>query len=128
MTGRLALRTTGRRWVGALEAVTAVAALGGGIGLLVNGLGIPESEAPALLGGSWRLPGLALIGAIAAGQGIAAAAELADHRRAGLATLVAGGVMVGFEAAELRLIPFSWLTPTFLGLGAVEMASSLTRA
>ena len=57
----LALRTSGLRWVGVLEAATAVAAVGGGIGLMVTGLGMPDRDAPRLLGGTWRLPGLALI-------------------------------------------------------------------
>jgi hypothetical protein len=120
------LRTYGLRWVGVLEGATAVAAVGGGIGLLVNGLGIPERDAPGLLGGSWRLPGLALIGVIGLGQGLAAAAELTGSRRAGAATALAGASMAGFEAAELALIPFSWLTPTFLAVGVVEVASALT--
>ena len=120
------MRTSGLRWVGALEAATAVAAVGGGIGLMLTGLGMPDRDAPRLLGGTWRLPGLALIGVIGVGQGVAAAAELADSPRAGAATLAAGATMAAFEAAELFLIPFSWLTPGFLAVGVVEMASSVS--
>jgi hypothetical protein len=122
-----ALRTSGRRWVGVVEALTSLTAIGGGVGLMINGLGMPESDAPDLLGGTWALPGLALITVIGGGQGLAAAAELRDHRRAGAATLAAGAAMVAFEAAELGLIPFSWLTPAFLGVGLVEIASSISR-
>lgn len=121
------LRTQGRRWVGATEAVTAVAGLAGGIGLMVNGLGMPPEDAPRLLGGTWRAPGLVLIAVVGLGQGVAALAELSDSRRAGAATLAAGGALVGLELAELRLIPFSWLTPTYLGLGLVEIATALER-
>jgi hypothetical protein len=124
---RLALRTSGRRWVGLLEAATSVVAVGGGIGLMVNGLGMPEADAPELLGGTWTLPGLALIGVIGIGQGVAAALELTDSPRVGSATLAAGAAMVAFEVAELALIPFSWLTPAFLGVGVVEIASSVSR-
>lgn len=123
----LVLRGHGRRWVGAVEALTSVAGMGGGIGLMVNGLGMPPEDAPRLLGGTWRVPGLVLIAVVGVGQGVAAMAELTDHRRAGAATLAAGAAMVGLELAELRLIPFSWLTPAYLGLGLVEMATAFER-
>ncbi len=122
-----ALRTHGRRWVGAVEALTSVAGTAGGIGLMVNGLGMPPDDAPRLLGGTWRVPGLVLIAVVGVGQGVAAAAELTDHRRAGAATLAAGALVVGLELAELRLIPFSWLTPAYLGLGLVEMGTAFGR-
>ena len=121
------LRTRGRRWVGAIELLTALAGTAGGVGLMINGLGMPEQDAPTLLGGTWRLPGLALLASVGVGQGLAAAAELSDNRRAGAATLAAGAAMVGLEVAELRLIPFSWLTPAFLVVGLAEMASSVDR-
>ncbi len=124
----LALRTEGRRWVGLVEGATAVMATAGGIGLALNGLGMPDADAPAWLGGDWRLPGLALALVIGGGQGVAAVAELRDSRRSGALTLAAGAAMVAFEVAELRMIPFSWMTPAFLGVGLVEMASSATRS
>ena len=124
----LVLRTTGRRWVGMLEAATSVVAVGGGIGLMVNGLGMPDSDAPRFLGGTWTLPGLALISVIGVGQGVAAAAELSNSPRAGSATLSAGAAMAAFELAELRLIPFSWLTPAYLAVGVVEMGSAVQRS
>jgi uncharacterized membrane protein (UPF0136 family) len=123
----LRLRTRGRTSVGAIEALTAVAGCVGGIGLIVNGLGMRQEDAPALLGGTWRVPGLALLVCVGAGQALAAAAELSDDRRAGGVTLAAGAAMVCLEVAELRLIPFSWLTPAFLAVGLAEMASSVER-
>lgn len=123
---RLVLRTEGRRWVGVVEGATAVMATAGGIGLALNGLGMPDADAPAWLGGDWRLPGLALALVIGGGQGLAAVAELRDSRRSGVLTAVAGAAMVAFEVAELGMIPFSWMTPAFLGVGLVEMASSAT--
>lgn len=118
----------GRRWIGVLEAITSVAAIGGGVGLMINGLGLPADKAPDLpIGSGWMLPGVALIAVVGGGQAVASIAELRNHERAAQATLVAGSLLVAMEVAELALIEFSWLTPAYLGLGLVEVGSGFVR-
>ena len=96
------------RWVrGVLIAVTgfsAFSAVGGGIGLLVNGLGIPESQLENTPFDSFIVPGLLL--AFVVGGSMATATISAWQRVpwAGDVAIVAGAIMLGWIAVESVMI------------------------
>ena len=109
-------------------ACTGLTAIGGGVGLMIKGIGMTDEMLPRLPGvHSWRLPGVALIAIVGVPQTAAAVAEWRRSPSAPRITATAGALLIGMELAELALIPFSWMQPAFLTVGAAEVAALAAR-
>lgn len=86
------------------EVLLGLSAVGGGIGLIVtDGLGIPRSELAHSPFDRFTIPGLLLTGV---GGGLLAAAWTVWRRRrlAPLASLAAGGVLLGWIVIEAMMV------------------------
>lgn len=87
-----------------LTAFSALAAIAGGIGLLVSGLGLPESELEGTPFDGFLVPGLLLAIVVGGSLATAAVALLQHVRWQGRVALVSGGVMLGWIAVEALMI------------------------
>jgi hypothetical protein len=115
-----------RGWAGngLLVVLTLVAAnaVYGGIGLITNGMGMPEEWLEHLSLDSWTWPGIALLSTVALPQGIAAWLVWRVHRRAALVGLVVGVGLVLWIAAQLLILQrYFFLQPVIAGLGVLEV-------
>jgi hypothetical protein len=93
-----------RRVLAGVEILAGTTALVGGVGLIVNGLGIQRSQLADTPFDSLVLPGLLLSLVVGGSMLVAAAAVWRDHPRAGLASIGAGGIMLGWIAIESLMI------------------------
>jgi hypothetical protein len=103
--------------------IVAANAVYGGIGLLVNGMGMPDEWLENLPVDTWTWPGVALLVTVALPQLVAAWLVWRHHPSAGLAGLVAGLGLVLWIAVQLALLRrYFFLQPVIAGLGIVEVA------
>jgi hypothetical protein len=115
----------------ALDGFTALTAIGGGIALAT---GLEGGRFPAeLLAGtpfqSYVVSGLILAGAVGGSAAVAAAATLRNPRAGGLASAVAGAVLMGWIAGEVGLLPRearSWVEAAYFSVGLAMVALGLT--
>jgi hypothetical protein len=99
-----------------LEVVIAVNAVYGGIGLMVNGMGMPADWLDATPFRSWELPGVILLIVVAVSMSIAAVGELARWRLAYLASITAGLVLIGWIAAQVLVLRRYFFLQPVLGV------------
>lgn len=112
------------RWsLAAVMLLVAANAVYGGIGLMLDGLGMPSEWLAATPFDSWVLPGLALLITVALPQLAVSGMVVAGHRWAPVAGLAAGVALVGWILVELLVLQhYSFLQPLVAGFGLVEMA------
>lgn len=100
----------------------AVAAIFGGVGLIRDGMGMPADWADRLPFGSWTVGGLALLLGVAAPQLAAGRLVISHDRRAALAALGAGAVLVLWIVVQLLILRrYFFLQPVIAGIGCAEM-------
>jgi hypothetical protein len=95
----------------------------GGVGLAVNGLGMPVEWLDRLPVGTWTLPGIALLLSVALPQLVAAWFVWRRDARAGVVGLVVGALLVLWIAVQLLLLQrYFFLQPVIAVIGLLEMA------
>lgn len=112
--------TSHRAWaVIALELLTAISAVYGGIGLISNNfIRMPDEWLQGTPFTSWVLPGVFLLLVVAAPMGIASALELRSSSCAPIGSEIAGAALVGWIGIELLLMHrYNVLQPVMLGVG-----------
>lgn len=119
-----------RGWPGnALLVVLVLVALNavyGGIGLVVNGMGMPGEWLEHLPVDTWVLPGVALLLTVAVPQALAALEVWRAGERAPVVGMLAGGALVLWILVQLLLLQrYFFLQPAIAGLGLVEIALGL---
>lgn len=101
-------------------------AIYGGVGLIVNGMGMPDSWLQRTPFDSWLLPGLALLVTVALPQGVGAVVALRRHPRAATVGLVVGVALVLWILVQLLVLRrYFFLQPVIAGLGVLEVALAL---
>lgn len=88
----------------AVSGFSAVNAVAGGIGLLVNGLGVPREQLQGTPFDSFTVPGLLLAIVVGGSMAVAATSAWRKVSWAGIAAVVAGSVMLGWIAIESLMI------------------------
>ncbi len=121
--------TPRRGWAGGALLVVlllvAANAVYGGIGLVVNGMGMPSQWLDRLPVDTWTLPGVALVVTVAVPQLVAAWFVWRRDPRAGLVGLVAGAALVLWIGVQLLVLQrYFFLQPVIAGLGVVELLLS----
>src|SRR5258708_33288753 len=106
-------------WLVTIELAIAVSATGGGIYGLSGAKGVSRSWLEGSPFHSYLVPSLILVVVVAGSMLAALVAELARYPRAAEVSGAAGLVLLGWLAAEVPVIPFSWLHPTFALLGTL---------
>jgi len=119
--------TPRRGWAGGVLLgvllLVAVNAIYGGIGLAVNGMGMPSEWLDRLPVDTWTLPGAALLLTVAVPQLVAAWLVWRKDRRAGAVGFGAGGALVLWIAVQLLVLQrYFFLQPVIAVLGAMTMA------
>jgi hypothetical protein len=117
-------------WLIVLEIFVAVQAVYGGISLVLGVWDLdPQSLQRLPFVDSWTLPGISLIAVVAAPMLTAAWLEIWAHPKAGLASLVAGSLLMVWIVLQLVLLPSMhlWLQPVCFLAGAVVAAASARR-
>ena len=114
---REAVRTS--RWsLIAVEVLVAVSAIYGGIGLIRNGMGMPDEWLEPTPFGSWLWPGTFLLLVIAVPMSAAAALEIARSRRAYLASMTASACQIAWIIVQVAMLQrYFFLQPVLLGAG-----------
>ncbi len=130
-TQRVGATRTGRRagagW-GLLVVLLLVGAnaVYGGIGLLVNGMGMPDEWLARLPVETWTWPGVALLLTVAVPQLGAAWLVWRHHAWAAVAGVVVGAGLVLWIAVQLALLQrYFVLQPVIAVLGLVEVGLAL---
>lgn len=104
----------------AVEVLIAANAVYGGIGLMVNGMGMPMEWLDRTPFDSWVLPGVFLLILIAGPMAVAAAAELKRLRWAYALSLGAGIIQIGWIAVQILVLArYFFLQPVLLLAGAI---------
>ncbi len=104
-----------------LDAVVAVAAVFGGIGLYRDGMGMPDEWLDRTPFPDWRLPGLALLVLVAVPQLVAAVALAARARWAPGFALLMGAALVAWIVVQVAVLQqFHVMQPTIAAIGLVE--------
>ena len=117
--------TTRRTLVG-LHLFNALWAVGGGIGLIAGGLGVPTALLRHTPFDSFVVPGIFLAVVIGGSATIGATALLAHWRRALVISAAAGASMVGWILGETLLVEgFSWLQGLYLLTGSIVLIASI---
>ena len=117
-----------RRLLIGLHGLVAANALYGGIGLMVNGMGMPKEWLKHLPVDSWTLPGVALLTTVMVPQALGAAAQIRDDDRADRFTLVTGLALVAWIAVQLAVLRrYFFLQPVIAAFGVAEAAMSAMR-
>ena len=93
-----------RRALLGVELFAGLNALGGGIGLIANGLGIPKEQLADSPFDSFLVPGLLLSFVVGGSLLGAAIAVWRRHPSGGLASLGAGAIMLGWIAVESLMV------------------------
>ena len=119
--------TPRRGWAGGgllvVLLLVAVNAVYGSIGLVVNGMGMPEEWLDRLPVDTWTLPGLALVLTVAVPQLVAAWFVWRRDPRAGVIGLVVGAALVLWILVQLLVLQrYFFLQPVIAGFGLLEMA------
>jgi hypothetical protein len=121
----------GRRVLMGLEAFVAFNAVGGGIYGMSGADGVLRELLRDTPFDSFFVPSLILAGIVGGSLLSAFVLLLVRHRHAGLASLGAGVILVGWIVAQVELIGLvSWMQPAMLiaGLLIVGIAAGLTRS
>ncbi|MFG6444825.1 hypothetical protein ACFXQA_06080 [Microbacterium sp. P07] len=106
-----------------LLAFGAISALvGGALGVVVNGAGVPLEYLEATPFDSYVIPGLILGVVVGGTQGFAAISTQRRRSYGLLAAAVAGFGMTIWIFVEVTITGYSWLQVVFLGLGIGEIA------
>jgi hypothetical protein len=107
----------------ALEVVIGVNAVYGGIGLMVNGLGMPADWLDGTPLDSWTAPGVLLLALVAVPMSIAAIGESVRWRLAYRSSVTAGLVLVGWIAVQVLVLRrYFFLQPLLAVAGALVVA------
>lgn len=102
--------------------VVGASALYGGVGLVVNGMGMPTEWLERLPVETWTLPGVALVVTVAVPQFAAAWFVWRRDARAGVVALAAGAALVLWIAVQVLLLQrYFFLQPVIAGVGVLEM-------
>lgn len=88
----------------AVTAFCALNALGGGVGLIFTGLGVPETELDGTPFSSFMVPGLLLAGVVGGTMALATVLLWRRHPLATAATMVAGMTMLIWIIVEAAMI------------------------
>jgi hypothetical protein len=103
----------------AIEPFLAIAAIGGGIGLLTGLIDLPREWIDDMPFDSYAIPGVVLLVVVGGAWLIATLSLYARHSSAPLASLAAGFVQLGWFAVQVALLGYiSWMQP-FVGTLAV---------
>ena len=103
-----------------LELLVAVNAGYGGVGLMLNGLGMPAEWLAGTPFDTWVLPGVFLLAVVAAPMAVAAAAELTRRSWAFAASLAAGTLQAGWIVAQVAIIQrYFVLQPVMFAAGVL---------
>ncbi len=114
-----------RGWAGAtllgLLLFVAVAAVYGGVGLVVNGLGMPVEWLDRLPVDTWAWPGVALLATVAVPQAVAAWFVWRHDSRAGAVGVLAGLALVLWIVVQLLVLQrYFFLQPVIVVIGLAE--------
>lgn len=106
----------------AVDAFVALTAVGGGIALLtgLEGDRFPVEMLTGTPFGSYVIPGLILAGVAGGSAAVATVAMLIRPRAGGLASMLAGVVMMGWIFGEVLLLDqpsWTWIEAFYLALG-----------
>ena len=102
--------------------LVAANAVYGGIGLVLDGMGMPLEWLDRLPVDSWTWPGVALLATVALPQLVAAWYVGRRDPRAGVVGLVAGAALVLWIVVQVLLLQrYFFLQPVIAGLGVLEM-------
>ena len=93
-----------RRSLVAVTGFSAVNAVTGGIGLMVNGLGVPPEQLEGTPFHSFTIPGLLLAAVVGGSMATAAIFAMKHLPSSGNVAVVAGAVMLGWIAIESVMI------------------------
>lgn len=106
-----------------LEALTAISAVGGGVGLVWdNAIRMPDAWLAGTPFTSWVLPGVFLLLVVAVPMGGAAVLELRRSPWAPAASVVAGAALIGWIAVELLIMQkYNVLQPVMTLIGLVVL-------
>lgn len=114
----------------AVTGFSAINAVAGGIGLLVNGLGVPREQLDGTPFSSFTIPGL-LLAVVVGGSMLTAAISVWQRVPwAGSVAMVAGAVMLGWIAIESVMINDGrvlQVVVAMLSLLAIALGSALQR-
>jgi hypothetical protein len=126
--GRLEVSAT-KGWEGsvllALLLFVGVGAVYGGIGLMVNGMGMPGEWLDRLPVDAWTWPGVALLLTVAVPQFAAAVLVTRHDPRAGLVGIVVGAALVLWILVQLAVLQrYFFLQPLIAGIGLLEVLVS----
>ena len=118
--------TPRRGWAGGALLVVlllvAANAVYGGIGLMVNGMGMPSEWLDRLPVDTWTLPGVPLVLTVAVPQVLAPWFVWRRDPRAGAVGLVAGAALLVWIGVQLLVLQrYFFLQPVIAGLGVLEM-------
>ena len=103
-------------------ALLAANALYGGIGLIANGLGMPDEWLDRMPGHSWDVGGWALLLTVAVPQAIACVLVLRRHAWAGVVGFLAGAALVAWIVVQLAVMQMYFiLQPVVVAFGVAEM-------
>ncbi len=98
----------------------------GGIGLLVDGMGMPDDWLDRLSVDTWTWPGVALLTTVALPQLGAAWLVWRHHDRAAVVSVVVGAGLVVWIGVQLALLQrYFVLQPVIAALGLVEVGLAL---
>ena len=119
-----------RGWAGwglfGVLCLVGVNAVYGGIGLIVNGMGMPDDWLEHTPFDSWLLPGLALLVTVALPQFAAARVVLRRDPRAPLVGMAVGAALVLWILVQLAVLQrYFFLQPVIAGFGVVEVVLAL---
>ena len=102
--------------------LVAANAVYGGIGLVLDGLGMPLEWLERLPVDTWTWPGVALLATVALPQLVAAWFVVRRDPRAGVVGLVVGAALVLWIVVQVLLLQrYFFLQPVIAGLGVLEM-------
>lgn len=107
----------------AVTGFSALSAIGGGIGVIANGLGIPASELADTPFDSFFVPGLLLSAVVGGSMATATISLLRRVPWAGEAAVAAGTIMLGWIAVEAMMIQDG--RPLQLAVAVVSLATIL---
>ena len=126
--GRWEVSST-RGWEGAvllaLLLFVGVGAVYGGVGLMVNGMGMPTEWLDRTPVDRWTWPGVALLVTVAVPQLVAVWLVMRQDPRAGLVGLVVGAALVLWILVQLAVLQrYYVLQPVIAVIGVIEMLVS----
>jgi hypothetical protein len=119
-----------RGWAGwglfGMLCLVGVNAVYGGIGLIVNGMGMPDDWLERTPFDSWLLPGIALLVTVALPQFAAAWVVARRDPRAPLIGVLVGAALVLWILVQLAVLRrYFFLQPVIAGFGAAEVLLGL---